>query len=487
MKKIILITAAFLLVSTAFSQSLKKGNKLIANQNFSGAEGHFNKALTVNSTDPSANFGMGLVYSDSANNSRDLFKALNYVNVAKVNFDKLDVGSKAKISSDLNEDIINKKFISIDDEMYNDLILKNDTTLLNPFLARCPFSNHIIEVKQLRNNLVFEDVHNQNTIDAYEFYMANFSDSLNVAKAVKHRNQLVFEQVKDSNNVEVYKKFISDYPEATEVEDANKLMNVLIFKTVTDTNNIEIYNKYINDFPDAKEVDEAIKLRNNLAFDQAAKINTILSYEAFMKKYPEAEQCKYAESIIKELNSWTCIPGMKVGKIVYNSSIEGLNEIYGAENLINDSLIIDGDLFNGTYLFPNEADKRLFIIWKNKKENKYPDRIVILGKKWQTHKGVKIGSTLEDLMLFNGKEFDLSGFRKKGEGTVISWKGGDLGVLHILRKNFFLQLSYNESKFFNIPEKGLLLLTNSDFVSTDNEDLQDIDLKVDRMEILFPE
>ncbi len=101
MKKLILIAAIIMLASITFGQSLKKGNKLIADKNFSGAEAHFNKTLSSNSTDPSANFGMGLIYSDSAYEKRSLVKALNYVNIAKVNFPKLDEGTKQKISEDL--------------------------------------------------------------------------------------------------------------------------------------------------------------------------------------------------------------------------------------------------------------------------------------------------------------------------------------------------------------------------------------------------
>jgi len=487
MNKLIFIAAFIFLASSSFGQSLKKGNKLIANKNFQGAEAHFNKTLSSNSTDPSANFGMGLIYSDSTFNERDLLKALNYVNIAKVNFAKLDAGIKEKISEDLTESIIDAKFMSIDDELLSYMKTEKDTAFVIKFLETCSFSAHFLLVNQRYNDVMLDVAQSKNTIDAYEFYIANFSDSINVAKAVNYRNQLVFESVKDSNKVQCYEEFISDYPDAAEVEAAIQHINTLIFESVKDTNTIVAYNDYIEKYPESKKIAEAEKLRNQLAFDKALKINTVLVYEAFIKDYPEAEQVSMAEVYIKELNNWTCIPGMKVGSIVYNSSFDDLVDIFGAENLKNDSLKIDGELYRGITVYPNESDKRLFIIWKNKEEMKYPDRIVILGTKWQTHKGVKLGSTLEEITMFNENDFDLSGFRKKGEGTVISWKGGELGVLHILGKNFFLQLSYDESKFFNISEKGLLVLTNSDFVSTDNEDLKGIDLKAARMEILFPE
>ena len=129
MKKLYFITAFIILASTTFGQSLKKGNKLIADKNFDGAITHFNKTLSSNSTDPSANFGMAVVYSDSTFNKKDLFKALNYVNVAKVNFAKLDAGTKEKISEDLTESIIDAKYSSIDDQLFSYLKAKKDSAL----------------------------------------------------------------------------------------------------------------------------------------------------------------------------------------------------------------------------------------------------------------------------------------------------------------------------------------------------------------------
>lgn len=487
MKKITLFALVFMFLSTVFGQTLKKGEKLIDKNDFDGAEVYFKKYLTEDENDPLSNFGMGLIYYDSANSKRELFTALNYVNIAKTSYLKLDEPGKSKIGADLNESIINDLFKLIDDELFNNISEKNDSSAYSSFVAKCPFSNHYSQAVMLYNDMVFKEITSINSIDAYNYYLANFTDSVNRAKALKSINHLVFEQVKDSNNIELYQNFINDNPDADEIAEAQEYILSIRYSLVEDTNTVEAYNRFISDYPDSKQVQKALIARNQLAFDQAMKLNSIESYESFIKTYPDAKQCSTAKSYIEELNKWTCIPGMKVGGIVYNSSLEELSVIYEVENLIYDSLLIDGQLYYGTCLYPSESNQRLFIIWKNKKELKYPDRIVILGSKWQTHKGVKIGSTLDDLTLINGKEFDLSGFRRKGEGTVISWKGGELGVLHILGKNFFLQLSYNESKFFNIPEEGLLTLTNSDFVSSDNEYLKNIDLKVSRMEILFPE
>jgi hypothetical protein len=487
MKKLFFLILLSIVFSVSFSQSLKKGIKLIEKQDFVGAETHFNKTLSENSNDPSSLFGMGLVYSDSSNSQRNLQKAFIFINNAKSEFLNLDATAKTALSGYLDENILNQKYAEVDDEIYNGLLGSGDTVALNNFMHACPFSNYFDKVKQLRNDIVFEDVHSQNNIEAYNFYIENYSDSVNVAKAISIRNSLIFEQVKDSNNIQVYTSFINDYPDAEEVKTATDLLDNLMFSSVKDSNSVELYNNFIADHPDSKHISEVVSLRDQLEFNKAQEYNTIKAYQSFIKDYPDAEQISYAETLVKELEKWNCIPGMKVGSIVYNTSYDDLKEEYGDENLHQDSLIVDEQKYYGTVLYPEQRDKKLFIVWKNKKELKYPDRIIFLGDKWQTHKGVKIGSTMDDLMLFNGKEFELTGFRKKGEGTVKSWKGGKLGLLHIIGKNIFLQLSYDENKFFSIPEEGLLELTNSDYISTDNQYLKDIGLKVFRMEILFPE
>ena len=177
MKKLTLITAILMLAGLAFGQSLKKGNKLIADKNFSGAEAHFNKVLGSNATDPSANYGMGLVYSDSAYEKRSLVKALNYVHIAKVNFPKLDEGTKEKISEDLTQSIIDAKFIRIDDEFLNYIKTEKDTAALLDYFETCPFSAHFAFMKQRYNDVMLADAHSKNTLEAYEDYFANFSDT----------------------------------------------------------------------------------------------------------------------------------------------------------------------------------------------------------------------------------------------------------------------------------------------------------------------
>ena len=90
----------------------------------------------------------------------------------------------------------------------------------------------------------------------------------------------------------------------------------------------------------------------------------------------------------------------------------------------------DGTKIKATILYPNEAKRRLEVIWNNDAARTNLSMVVINGQsQWAAPKGLKLGTQLAALEKINGRPFKLSGFDADGSASVLGWEGGALNSL----------------------------------------------------------
>ena len=90
----------------------------------------------------------------------------------------------------------------------------------------------------------------------------------------------------------------------------------------------------------------------------------------------------------------------------------------------------DGTKIKATILYPNEAKRRLEVIWNNDAARTDLSMVVINGQsQWAAPKGLKLGTQLAALEKINGRPFKLSGFDADGSASVLGWEGGALNSL----------------------------------------------------------
>ena len=90
----------------------------------------------------------------------------------------------------------------------------------------------------------------------------------------------------------------------------------------------------------------------------------------------------------------------------------------------------DGTKVKATVLYPNEAKRRLEVIWNNDAARTDLSMVVINGQsQWTAPKGLKLGTQLAALEKINGRPFKLSGFDADGSASVLGWEGGALTSL----------------------------------------------------------
>jgi len=173
--------------------------------------------------------------------------------------------------------------------------------------------------------------------------------------------------------------------------------------------------------------------------------------------------------------NWTCVPGKQVGLITPKSTEGDIIFAYGKENVTRGEIGLgEGFMAKGTILYPN-TENELSIIWKEDQPYKQIQSIRVMkeGTQWKTAEGISIGTSLEDLIKINGKDFKFAGFEWDFAGVVLDWDGGTID------KNLKMYLEpTNEEAIF--PD-----LLGEETFSTSLPKAKEAGLKVGSFEIVF--
>jgi len=103
--------------------------------------------------------------------------------------------------------------------------------------------------------------------------------------------------------------------------------------------------------------------------------------------------------------------------------------MYGDANVRDERIEIgEGETAPGTILFPDDSLRRLMIVWTDSAARRKPSRIILRGglSRWSLGPGVRLGITLDQLEMLNGRPFTLAGFGWDYSGVVVDWRGGAL-------------------------------------------------------------
>lgn len=145
-------------------------------------------------------------------------------------------------------------------------------------------------------------------------------------------------------------------------------------------------------------------------------------FEGNDKKYETPEAIDAGKNIV----NWTCIPGKKVGLINKNFTEADIIKAYGKENVTRQTISMgEGEMATSTVLFP-KTDNEIFISWQLDKPFEVITEVLIENEKspWSTNQGVNIGTTLEELIKINGRDFKFAGFEWDYSGYTNDWQDG---------------------------------------------------------------
>ncbi len=100
---------------------------------------------------------------------------------------------------------------------------------------------------------------------------------------------------------------------------------------------------------------------------------------------------------------------------------------YGADNIVEQTLPgAEGESYTATVLYPNDAQRRLEVVWADDATKMQPASVSVSGEgnAWTGPNGLSIGDELARVEQLNGRPFALWGFGWDYGGWVSEWNGG---------------------------------------------------------------
>ncbi|MEM9919439.1 MAG: hypothetical protein AAF990_15150 [Bacteroidota bacterium] len=120
------------------------------------------------------------------------------------------------------------------------------------------------------------------------------------------------------------------------------------------------------------------------------------------------------------------VAGKNVGPIEASFSEADIIQAVGADNVVRKEYGIgEGETAPASIVFP-DSPKELVVFWKPDQLYQSIDYIRIEQPEasWRTSQDIGIGTTLEQLIILNGKEFNFYGFDWDYAGLAKDWNGG---------------------------------------------------------------
>ena len=301
MRKIIILLFLFFLFSSSYSQSSRKGFKLLEKLVYDKAKSAFDELREADNQNPASNFGLALIYSDEKSPYFNLIQAWYHCRILQENMDKL-------LQDDL--EIISEYFMNteqrpsarpvkkkieyavgvVEAHLIKFIREENNLALTYEVIEKFPDFRYYGNVIHIRNQLEFRKYEKQNILEGYQEFIDKFPDAAQIDKAIQYRNKCAFEKTCNINTLEAYKQYIREYPDAAEYNLAVKNLNAAAFNRAKAINTVQSYEEYIQNFPGALEVSEAKLLQKQLLYEYARKIKTLEAYDEFIRKYPEGQQ-----------------------------------------------------------------------------------------------------------------------------------------------------------------------------------------------------
>lgn len=112
-----------------------------------------------------------------------------------------------------------------------------------------------------------------------------------------------------------------------------------------------------------------------------------------------------------------------------SESLESLQERFGAANVrVDDIPLAEGEMTRGVVLFPDDPSRRAYVHFVDAEHLRGLEliRIVDPESTWSLGEGLRMGTTLAELVARNGAPIEFSGFGWDYGGAIAGFRGGAL-------------------------------------------------------------
>ncbi len=242
-----------LFLSTAHSYGQSKEYKLIQKGSYEKAEKAITRTIEKDSMDVAALYCAGIIKSQKASSYFDPKSSYDHFLRAITSYYRLEEKSREKLEKDwLTLDSINYYLNICLDHGLDEAIALNTIVSYQGYIdyfSRAQ-SQQKIAIKK-RNELAFQVATEENTEEAYTYFLSTYPNSLQYVDAIKGRDNCAFIAAKENESSDAILAFLKKYPKTRLRKEANLEKNRLFYLEQTDGS----LSSYIS-FCDANERSE---------------------------------------------------------------------------------------------------------------------------------------------------------------------------------------------------------------------------------------
>lgn len=139
------------------------------------------------------------------------------------------------------------------------------------------------------NNEAYAKVEKENTLEAYQHFLDNYTEKGLLYQAENMRNQLAFIRAKGKNSPAAMDEFVKTYPNADQVAEARNLYEKLLYEQTTADKTYASYKKYIDAYPQGQFIGEAKKNYDEKLlqyYNDKHELTAYLEFERNHKNHP---------------------------------------------------------------------------------------------------------------------------------------------------------------------------------------------------------
>ncbi|MCP9613058.1 tetratricopeptide repeat protein [Coprobacter tertius] len=156
------------------------------------------------------------------------------------------------------------------------------------------------EAMMLKENAAYNETMEKGTIDAYNYFLANYPESDKVEEITQIVDKIIFSKL--SNTIESYSAFIQQYPHSTLVPEAQKRIYALAYDQATAQNTLEGYTSLIQRYPEHPMKTEIQAKIEEMSYQDLLQNCTLKKYDTFIAAFPQSEYRAKAENLLRRID-----------------------------------------------------------------------------------------------------------------------------------------------------------------------------------------
>ena len=352
--RIILICAVVLLSVRVHGQATSERLALnnIEKKKWDKAFNQLNKALSKDSLNVAAAYGMGWYFFESDNPEYDLDSAYHYTQKALRDFELSSAKERERLKRfPLDSlDIVDLRD-AIDSAAFETAKQIDSEKTYIAFISNFPTASQQTMAVSLRNKAAYRDALVGNNFQAFKDFMTKYPDSEEVIEATRKYHELLFLDITKDKQLASYKRYLKEYPSTVHAVEAEQN----IFEIITADGGIDNYLNFIREYPSGKFARQA----NGILFH-------LLSEDQREAIYPFEQNTDSLNAVI-ELTRGYVVPSLHASRFgfmdqnggeVISAEADEINKEYLCGNLSDDVIVLPNKIvgINGATIYNHPVE-----------------------------------------------------------------------------------------------------------------------------------